>query len=167
MMTLDKARTEQKSRQKRSLFKFFSSLTFVIALFVILVLCTDVATAFAESNRKYMALVIAVPVLLIIAKFSGVTKFFHPKEFRGEVVNARVYSTKVSSTRYAGRGHGTHGEIRFAAEVTVKNEKGQSMTRTFWNGDVTSHLRPEDEIVILRFVDEPILIKGKYWSSSI
>jgi len=167
MITLDEARILQKNRQKTSIMKLSIPLVLILASFIIALLCTDIIHTFENSNLKSAIILIAIPVFIIIVKFSKATKFFAPREFIGEVINVYVYRTKVTPTSYAGRGHGDPGEIRLVAELSVKNENGRIIEMTCWNGDVASHLRPGDKIAILRFIDEPILINGKYWQSSI
>ncbi len=161
MLTLDEARAMQKSRQKKSPLKFFVLAVLIASGSVFVFLCTDII---ALSSVFYL---LPLPFLLLAVKLSEITRLFAPKEFQGEVVSVRVYIMGASKTKGAGRGHGPNTKSHYEAELLLKDKKGKALFKTFWNGDVTSHLRPGDEIAVLRFIDEPILIRGEYWESSI
>lgn len=160
MMTLDEARVLQKQKEKKSITRFLISTAVIIVLFF-----------FAFKNTglfsiNYAIYLIPAVILLIAAKICGVDKFFTSKEFAGEVCDVHFYRITEPVSKGAGKGHGAHGVTHFEAELIVKNKKGRTMMKTFWGGDVTDHIAEGDEIAILRFVDEPVLIKGKYWTSS-
>lgn len=160
MMTLDEARVLQRQREKKAIKKFFG---FVI---IIAVICCGIYLYTDLFSVNAIFYVIPILILIGIAKHCDIDKFFSAKEFIGEVQDVHIYRITERVSKGVGIGHGGSGGTHFEAELIVRNRKGQTIFRTFWNGDVTSHLTEGDEIAILRFVDEPILIKGKYWSSS-
>lgn len=99
------------------------------------------------------------------AKYSGILTFFHPKEFIGEVI--KIYIYRADERRVKGGGVAPLMERQFEAEIIVKNEKGKTLLRVFPNGDAASRLYEGDTIAILRFINEPIVIKGKYWKTKL
>ncbi len=160
MMTLEQARVLQSQREKSVITKFLVFVIVTVAVCFGIFSCTDLFSV------NYIFYIIPVLVLIVIGKYCGIDKFFTAKEFVGEVRDVHIYRITERVSKGVGGGHGGSGGTHFEAELLVKNKKGRTILRTFWNGDVTSHLAEGDEIAILRFVDEPILIKGKYWSSS-
>ena len=160
MITLNEARVLQSRREKKAIKKFFGFVVIIAVMFCGIYLYTDL---FEISAVFY---VITLLILISIAKYCGIDRFFSAKEFIGEVQDVHIYRITERVSKGVGVGHGGSGGTHFEAELLVKNRKGRTIFKTFWNGDVTSHLAVGDEIAILRFVDEPILIKGKYWSSN-
>lgn len=159
MLTLSEARKRQSKKQK-SVLAIFITATVIIALATYFVFTS---IEINEDSAKYHSLYYLVPLVLwgiVIAK-SGITTFIQPKEFEGEMIKIEIYRAEERKTKSGG--FDALQDKSFEAEVMVKGDNGKVILRTFPNGDATSNLREGDRIAVLRFVNEPIVIKGAYW----
>jgi len=162
MLTLEQARKIQKKSEIKTLLIFIVP-TLIIAIVSYLVFSN---IEINEDAAKYYTLYYLVPFVLwglVIAK-SGITKFFLPKEFEGEVLKIEIYRAEERKTKSGG--FDALQDKSMEAELMVKGKNEKTILRIFPNGDTTSRLREGDRVTLLRFVDEPIVIKGMYWNQT-
>lgn len=159
MLTLDDARKIRKKAELKTL------LLFLIPTAVIAVASYFVFTLieFNEDVSNYYKMYYLVPLVLwgFVIKKSGVTRFLQPKEFVGEVIKIEIYRAEERKTKSGG--FDALQDKSFEAELMVKNSKEKVILRVFPNGDATNNLREGDTVALLRFVNEPVVIKGMYW----
>lgn len=160
MLTLKEARKIQNEREIQAIIKFLISVVFISIIFILIFVYTDILSL----NKVFYLL--PAPFIFVAAKASGFFNLFTQKEFVGEVRSIHVYRITERVSKGVGSGHGGSGGTHFEAELIVFDKNGKSVIKTFWCGDVVSNLSEGDEIAIMRFLDEPILIKGKYWTSN-
>lgn len=153
MMTLKEARRIQREREQKVILQF-------------LVLCAVVAVAsvltFAYTNIIEISNIfylLPFAAMVGVVRITEISKLFAPKEFIGNVENIDIYTVK--SQRVKGERSYIQNE-GLEAEILLRNKSGRTMIKVLPNGDITSRLCLGDEIAFLRFIDEPVVIKGAY-----
>lgn len=158
MLTLYEARKIRKRTELKTL------LLFLIPTAVIAAASYFIFTSFTldEDVSNYYKMYYLVPLVLwgFVIKKSGVTRFFQPKEFVGSVIKVEVYRAEERKTKSGG--FDALQDKSFEAELMVKNDKNKVVFRVYPNGDATNNLREGDTVALLRFVNEPVVIKGMY-----
>lgn len=160
MITISDARREQQKITGKILIHFVFSLTICGIFFVILFSLTN----WLSISSAFLVLP-SITVIIIIDR-SRVLEFLSKKEFIGKLVDIEIYSVRRNTVKGVGWGY-PNSQITFkVAKVTVSNEQGKVLIKTFRNGDVTNKLSLGDEIAILRFIDDqPILIHSNHNSN--
>ena len=134
-------------------FKIIFSLIICGVFFVILFSLTN----WLSISSAFLVLP-SIAVILII-DHNKVLEFLTKKEFFGKLEDIEIYSVRRNTVKGAGWGFPNSLITLKVAKITVRNEYGELLIKTFQNGDVTDKLSLGDEIAILRFIDEqPILI---------
>lgn len=162
MLSLENAR-KIRNKSEIKVLTVFLVLTAIIAAASYLVFTK---IEFGEEMSNYYKMYYLVPLVLwaIVIKKSGITRFFQPREFVGEVIKVEVYRAEERKTKSGG--FDALQDKSFEAELMVRNDKEKVILRVFPNGDATNRLREGDRVAILRFVDEPVVIEGMYWKKS-
>ena len=156
-MTLKQAQAIQREKETQVIIKLigFSSIV-LVASFLLLYY-----TKMLEISSIFYLIPFAMEGIVI--KKTGASTFFTPRIFVGKVIKIDIYGVSEARVKGAGKGHGSNYNRFLEAELIARNEKGKTVLRKLYNGDITARLSEGDEIAFLRFIDEPIVIKGRYW----
>ena len=152
-MKLNEARRLQKEIQSKVLLKFFG---FSVVFGVLSLLLVHYSGLTERIPTLYILPLIAI---FFVGRKTHIGKMFSPKEFIGEVIDIDIYgvtSQRVKGERSYIRKYGLE------AEIIICNKNGKKFTKTLPNGDITERLCLGDQIAFLRFIEEPIVIKGNY-----
>ena len=160
MLTIEQARIIQKKTELKT------ALRFIIPT-VILAVVSFLVFYFIDFNKEmsdYYKIYYVVPFALelVIIKYSGVTEFLKPREFIGEVLKNEIY--RAEERKVKSGGFDALQDKSFESELMIRNKDGKTIFRVFPRGDATSNLLEGDTVAVFRFVNEPVVIKGKYWN---
>jgi len=154
-MTLQEAKLLQRERERKIIIKFLA-LSIVVCSVSFLVL-------YFSKLLERTPIFYFVPLLfiLVIAKYTGITKLMGKREIAGEVVKINIYPVKTGKIKGEHMYESSRGD-GLEAEIIIKTDNGDTKLRVFPNGDTTSRLCIGDRIAFLRNIGEPIVIKGAY-----
>ena len=159
MLTLEQARKLQKKAEIKTALKFIIPTVLVAVISFLFFYFIDLNKDMSNYYKIYYLVPFAVE--LVIIKFSGISGFFKPKEFIGEVMKNEIY--RAEERKVKSGGFDALQDKSFESELMVRNKDGKTIFRVFPRGDATANLLEGDEVAVLRFVNEPVVIKGQYW----
>ena len=159
MLTIEQARKIQKKAEIKTALAFILPTIAVAVISFLVFYLIDFNKEISDYYKIYYVVPFAVE--LVIIKFSGVTEFFKPKEFIGEVMKNEIY--RAEERKVKSGGFDALQDKSFESELMVRNKNGKTIFRVFPRGDATANLLEGDEVAVLRFVNEPVVIKGSYW----
>ena len=153
MYNLSEARLIQAKAQKKAVFKFFIGLSITLIVTLLIEFCTDIV----QEHRALRLL----PLLFLLAvlKFSDFLIFFRKKEFHGKIlkVNVELEQSKKYLSHQAGVAYAT--EKKKIMTLLVADQKNKTMMYRFPYNKNWHNLKEGDEVIILRFVRDPVICK--------
>ncbi len=159
MLTLEQARKIQKKAEIKTALAFILPTIAVAIISFLVFYFIDFSKEMSDYYKIYYVIPFAIEIVII--KLSGVTTFFKPKEFVGEVMKNEIY--RAEERKVKSGGFDALQDKSFESELMVRNKDGKTIFRVFPRGDATANLLEGDEVAVLRFVNEPVVIKGSYW----
>ncbi len=159
MLTLEQARTIRKKAEIKTALKFIIPTVLVAVISFLVFYFIDFNKEMSDYYKIYYLVPFAVEIVII--KLSGITEFFKSKEFIGEVMKNEIY--RAEERKIKSGGFDALQDKSFESELMVRNKDGKTIFRVFPRGDATANLLEGDTVAVLRFVDEPVVIKGQYW----
>lgn len=154
MLSIEEARARQRRAEKRTI------IVFLVSLVVAAAATAALFTLTGWLSKSFVFWLIPAALTLLIVYKSNIGTFLQPKEFRGEISDIYVFCSRDQVVKGAAWGHGPNvTKAYLASRFTIADkQKGKSIERSYRNNEVISNLSIGDELVILRFVDEPVIL---------
>ncbi len=152
MLTLNEARKLQKERESKAIGWFIAS---VVATLLITFVLMEYTTIFEINSVFYL---IPAALIAIAVKKTEIYKLLTAKEFVGKVVYLNVYVTRDQRIK----GRITYTTVdNLEVEMIIENDEGKSKSLQIPSSPATYNIAEGTRLVLLRFVDTPIIIEEK------
>lgn len=155
MVTTDEAREIQKERTRNCI--IISVISFLILAAAAVLLSKYVAKS---TGEKWFFVVFAGTIELLILTKIRFEQFFKPKEVLVKVVKNEAVTVTQKNYKGASGPAATYGQVEYnLIQMTLVDEKGAEFIKRFPYRSELGTIKEGDELSIMSFVYEPVVVK--------